>query len=118
MTTLDSSAVARFVAASPAWRFCEDRGGVIERSFVFDSFLEAFAFMTRVALIAERLGHHPEWRNVYNRVDVLLTTHDAGGLSDKDVALSRMIDRLEGACASRDASSLREATILSRCTPC
>lgn len=63
----------------------------IRRSWVFRDFLDAFSFMTRVALLAEKADHHPEWFNVYNRVDVLLTTHDAGGLSMRDVELARAI---------------------------
>ena len=64
--------------------------GDLERAFA--DFTQAFAFMTRVALAAEKADHHPEWFNVYNRVDIVLSTHDAGGLSDKDVALARYID--------------------------
>ena len=63
----------------------------IRRSWKFADFVEAFAFMTRVALLAEKADHHPEWFNVYNRVDVTLTTHDAGGLSMRDVAFARAI---------------------------
>ncbi len=62
--------------------------------FKFQDFNEAFGFMTRVALLAEKADHHPEWRNVYNRVEILLTTHDAGGLSTRDVALAQAIDGL------------------------
>ena len=64
----------------------------IQRSLKFADFTQAFAFMTRVALAAEKADHHPEWSNVYNRVEIVLSTHDAGGLSDKDVALAKFID--------------------------
>lgn len=68
----------------------------IQRSFKFKSFTEAFAFMTRVALIAEKMDHHPEWFNVYNRVDITLSTHDAGGLSERDIKLAKLIDAAAG----------------------
>lgn len=70
--------------------------GAMERSFRFKDFSQAFAFMARVALAAEKAGHHPDWSNSYNRVTIRLTTHDAGGLSEKDVALARAIDRIAG----------------------
>src|SRR3546814_4803588 len=66
----------------------------ITRSFRFDDFNGAFGFMAQVALLAEKADHHPEWFNVYNRVDILLTTHDADGLSNRDVKLARKIDAL------------------------
>ncbi|QYJ08044.1 4a-hydroxytetrahydrobiopterin dehydratase [Qipengyuania flava] len=69
-------------------------GKAIERTFEFADFSQAFAFMTRVAMIAETRDHHPEWFNVYNRVEVTLTTHDAGGLSLRDVKMARKIDAL------------------------
>jgi 4a-hydroxytetrahydrobiopterin dehydratase len=75
----------------PAWTYDEARRG-ISRSFRFHDFSEAFAFMTRVALAAEQADHHPEWSNVWNRVDILLTTHSAGGLTRKDVELAKRID--------------------------
>ena len=62
--------------------------------FTFGDFNAAFGFMTRVAILAEKADHHPEWSNVYNRVDIVLTTHDAGGLSQRDVDLARAIDAL------------------------
>ena len=71
------------------WTRADD---AIERELVFSSFAEAFAFMTRVAIEAEKRNHHPEWRNVYNRVWIRLTTHDAGGLSPLDVELAHVVD--------------------------
>lgn len=65
----------------------------IEKRFVFADFVEAFSFMTRIALVAERMDHHPEWANVYKTVDILLTTHDAGGVSLKDVTLALEIEK-------------------------
>ena len=75
------------------WDYDEARDALTRR-FVFADFVEAFGFMTRVAILAEKADHHPEWSNVWNRVDVLLTTHDAGGLSARDVALARAMDGL------------------------
>lgn len=77
----------------PEWNLRDD-ASAIYRSFRFADFSEAFAFMTRVALLAERDNHHPEWSNVYNRVEITLTTHDAGGLSRRDVNMAWAIDRL------------------------
>jgi 4a-hydroxytetrahydrobiopterin dehydratase len=72
----------------------DDARDALTRQFLFSDFVEAFGFMAQVALIAEKADHHPEWSNVYNRVDILLTTHDAGGLSARDVALAKAIDAL------------------------
>ena len=79
----------------PGWTLRDD-ASAIYRSFRFADFSEAFAFMTRVALLAEKDNHHPEWSNVYNRVEITLTTHDARGLSQRDVNLAWAIDRLIG----------------------
>jgi len=72
----------------PGWTEVDGREA-IARSFVFKDFNEAFGFMTRVALVAEKADHHPEWRNVYKTVEVVLTTHDAGGVTSRDVDLAR-----------------------------
>ncbi|MEO6152216.1 MAG: 4a-hydroxytetrahydrobiopterin dehydratase [Croceibacterium sp.] len=77
----------------PEWTQRGD-GLAIERKFAFADFSAAFAFMTRVALLAEAHDHHPEWSNVYNRVAITLTTHDAGGLSERDITMARAIDAL------------------------
>ncbi|MBK1634917.1 4a-hydroxytetrahydrobiopterin dehydratase [Rhodovulum adriaticum] len=71
-----------------------ERADAIARTYVFDDFVHAFGFMTRVALEAEKMDHHPEWRNVYATVEVTLTTHDAGGLTMKDIALARRMEAL------------------------
>ncbi|MBK6939242.1 MAG: 4a-hydroxytetrahydrobiopterin dehydratase [Planctomycetes bacterium] len=73
----------------PQWTVAE---GKLHRAFRFTDFAEAFAFMTRVAALAERANHHPEWSNVWNRVTIDLVTHDAGGITAKDVELARAID--------------------------
>lgn len=77
----------------PDWDH-DDARDAITRSFTFDNFSQAFAFMTQVALLAEKANHHPEWSNVWNRVDILLTTHDAGGLSYRDIDMAQAIDAL------------------------
>jgi len=81
----------RLLPTLDGWTVDEARDG-IRKQYRFADFRQAFAFMTRVALLAEKADHHPEWSNVYNRVDVLLTTHDADGLSMRDVDLARAID--------------------------
>jgi 4a-hydroxytetrahydrobiopterin dehydratase len=75
------------------WTLLDDRDALYRR-FVFKTFSEAWGFMNRVALLAEAQDHHPEWANVYNRVDIVLTTHDADGLSVRDVTLARAINAL------------------------
>ena len=81
------------LAAVPEWTLLPDRDA-IQRSLTFADFNQAFGFMTRVALLAEKMDHHPEWSNVYNRVEILLTTHDCNGLSARDVTLAQAIDHL------------------------
>jgi 4a-hydroxytetrahydrobiopterin dehydratase len=81
------------LAALPEWTVEPVRDG-ITRTFKFTDFVEAFGFMTRVAILAEKADHHPEWSNVYSRVEILLTTHDAGGLSQRDIDLATQIDAL------------------------
>jgi 4a-hydroxytetrahydrobiopterin dehydratase len=81
------------LARLPGWRLVEGRDA-IARSFHFPDFSAAFGFMARVALAAEKLDHHPEWSNVYNRVEVVLATHDANGLTMRDIALAEVMDRI------------------------
>ena len=76
----------------PLWRSHEGDRPAIERKLVFADFNAAFGFMTRVALLADKVDHHPEWFNVYNRVEVVLTTHDAGGVTRRDLDMARFID--------------------------
>ncbi|GGF30436.1 putative pterin-4-alpha-carbinolamine dehydratase [Aliidongia dinghuensis] len=83
------------LAELTGWTVVPERDA-IRKSFKFGDFVGAFGFMTRVALLAEKADHHPEWSNVYNRVEILLTTHDASGLSARDVALAKAIDALLG----------------------
>ena len=86
---------AAALADLPRWRFDQERNG-IAATFTFPDFPAAFAFMTRAALYAERVDHHPDWRNVWNRVDILLTTHDAGGVTRKDIDFARTVEALVG----------------------
>jgi 4a-hydroxytetrahydrobiopterin dehydratase len=90
---LDAAERAAALKSLPRWRDMPGRDA-INRSIAFPDFNAAFAFMTRVALMAEKMDHHPEWFNVYNRVDVTLATHDCGGVSDRDVKLAAFIDSI------------------------
>ena len=87
---LSQTAVDSLLAELPEWTLRAD-GKAIARTFKFEDFNQAFAFMTRVALYADKHDHHPEWSNVYNRVEITLTTHDADGLSANDAAMARAI---------------------------
>ena len=91
MAVLSESERAEALAGLAGWSFDAARNGIARR-FTFADFSEAFAFMTRVALAAEKADHHPDWSNVWNRVDVLLSTHDAGGVTQKDIALAKAIE--------------------------
>jgi 4a-hydroxytetrahydrobiopterin dehydratase len=100
MSKLTAERARELLAALSEWQFDEARGA-IRRRFVFADFAQAFAFMTQVALAAEKRDHHPEWSNVYNRVEVVLTTHDAGGLTEKDIDLARVCDAAFARIAGR-----------------
>jgi 4a-hydroxytetrahydrobiopterin dehydratase len=84
---------AALATTLPDWKPADNRDA-LQRSFRFEDFRSAFGFMTQVALAAERGDHHPEWFNVWNRVDITLSTHDAGGLSKRDVDLAHVIDQI------------------------
>ena len=84
--------VAEALKGLPNWRKADDARPAIARSLTFADFNAAFGFMTRVALYADKADHHPEWFNVYNRVEMTLTTHDADGLSARDAAMARVIE--------------------------
>jgi 4a-hydroxytetrahydrobiopterin dehydratase len=99
MKPLDAAQVAQHLKALPLWRHLPEGGGSIARDFRFADFTQTFAFMTQVALFAERMDHHPEWSNVYNRVSIKLNTHDAGGLTMNDIELARRIDGAAAAFA-------------------
>ncbi|GAB4576165.1 MAG: 4a-hydroxytetrahydrobiopterin dehydratase [Rhodothalassiaceae bacterium] len=88
---LTPSERAKTLAELPSWQPVEGRDAIM-RTFRFRDFNEAFGFMSRVALLAEKMDHHPEWFNVYDRVEVTLTTHDAGGLSRRDIAMAHAME--------------------------
>jgi Pterin-4a-carbinolamine dehydratase len=95
MAKLSESERDAALAGLAGWTYDPARNG-IAKSLTFTDFGEAFAFMTRVALEAEKADHHPDWSNVWNRVDILLNTHSEGGVTKKDIALAKRIDEISG----------------------
>lgn len=93
MKKLDGKERERLLPTVGGWTYDTTRDAITKR-LVFVDFVAAFGFMARVALLAEKADHHPEWSNVWNRVDILLTTHDAGGLSLRDIKLAGAIDAI------------------------
>jgi 4a-hydroxytetrahydrobiopterin dehydratase len=87
---LDGEAVETLLAIRPGWSLAND-GLSVSATLEFSNFVEAFGFMSEIAIEAEKMDHHPEWSNVWNRVVISLTTHDAGGLTERDIALARAI---------------------------
>lgn len=97
---LEGAARQAALQSLPGWQEARD-GEAIAKTFLFADFNAAFGFMTRVALEAEKADHHPEWFNVYNRVEITLTTHDAGGVSARDVALATFIETAAAALGGK-----------------
>jgi 4a-hydroxytetrahydrobiopterin dehydratase len=93
--------VEQVLASLPSWRSHPGDRPAIARNLAFADFNAAFGFMTRVALLADKVDHHPEWFNVYNRVDIVLTTHDAGGVTQRDVDMARFIDEAAAALGAK-----------------
>jgi len=91
MKKLPANAARQQVAELADWRY-DESAGAISRKFAFADFAQAFSFMTEIALAAEKRDHHPDWSNGYNKVEVTWTTHDAGGLTELDIALARVCD--------------------------
>lgn len=91
MRPLETTAIETWLSTHPDWRL---QDGLLSRSLRFDGFNSAWGFMCRVALLAEQQNHHPEWGNVYDRVEIALTTHDAGGITQRDLTLAESIDGL------------------------
>jgi 4a-hydroxytetrahydrobiopterin dehydratase len=92
---LSADARKMALAKLPGWSEAAGRDAITKK-FVFKDFNQAFGFMTRAALVAEKMDHHPEWFNVYKTVEVTLATHDAGGVTERDIALAEAMDRLAG----------------------
>jgi 4a-hydroxytetrahydrobiopterin dehydratase len=88
---LSPAEIEERLAHLPDWGLDQHK---LFRHFVFENFIEAFGFMAQVALLAETMNHHPEWSNAWNRVEIYLTTHDAGGISERDFTLAKQIDSL------------------------
>jgi 4a-hydroxytetrahydrobiopterin dehydratase len=91
MKKLDAKARAAAMKTLKGWKDVKGRDAITKK-FQFENFSEAFAFMTRVALLAEKMDHHPEWFNVYNKLEVTLSTHDAGGVTQNDVAMAKAME--------------------------
>jgi 4a-hydroxytetrahydrobiopterin dehydratase len=89
---LDEAALTQALQSLPLWTLSPDRPAIVRR-FQFADFSTAWSFMTRLALLAEKFDHHPEWSNVYGRVDLLLTTHDVGGITALDIEFARLADQ-------------------------
>lgn len=87
---LTEAQIQQTLAELPEWRYHEDK---LQRTFTFADFSQAWGFMSRVALMAEKMDHHPDWSNVYNTVHVALSTHDAGGVTELDLQLARHMNR-------------------------
>lgn len=100
MKTLTNDERRELGTKLPGWKVVDGRDA-ITRSFVLADFGAAFGLMTRVALVAEKMDHHPEWSNVYNRLEITLATHDAGGLTARDVALAEAIDAIAATTPQR-----------------
>ena len=92
---LDDSEIHQELGELTNWQLVEGRSAIF-RQFKFKNFNEAFGFMTRAALLAEKMNHHPEWSNIYGSVDVTLSTHDAGGVTELDMKLAKAMDRFAG----------------------
>ena len=98
---LESDKLEPLLATLPHWKLNPERGGSLTREFRFHDFAQAIGFMSQVAVHAEKRDHHPEWFNVYNRVEVTLTTHDVHGLSMQDIDMALLMDRIAAALAGQ-----------------
>lgn len=103
MHKLNETERAQALQALPAWQY-DARRGAITHTYLFADFSQAFGFMAQVALAAEKHNHHPEWSNVYNRVNITWTTHDVDGLSTNDIALARWCDQVAAQCGAKEVA--------------
>ena len=88
---INQTQINSFIEKNPSWNIYNK---TIKKEFEFDNFIEAFSFMTKVAFFSEKMNHHPNWQNTYNKVTIELTTHDMGGISTNDIKLAEVIDQL------------------------
>ena len=109
MTRPSKGPLETVLAQLPAWSAAPGDRDAIRRAIAFPNFSLAFGFMSRVAMEAEKLDHHPEWSNVYGRVEILLTTHDAGGVTDLDLRLAKFIDLAVMSSGAFEPNPVREA---------
>ena len=91
VSLIDKNQLAYFIEHNPSWTIYNK---TIKKEFKFDNFIEAFGFMSKVALLSEKMDHHPDWQNTYNKVKINLTTHDQGGITTNDIKLAESIDKL------------------------
>ena len=95
MAPIDDGSLDHALRHLPQWT-CDRNAGKLHREYLFDDFAQAFGFMAEMAVMSERANHHPEWFNVYNRVDITFTTHDAGGLTERDIDFAQWVDGIAG----------------------
>ena len=91
VSLLDQNQLDYFIGKNPSW-IIDNK--MIKKEFKFDTFIDAFGFMSKVALLSEKMDHHPDWQNTYNKVKINLTTHDKGGITNNDINLAESIDKL------------------------
>ena len=91
VSLIEQNQLDSFLEKNPSWIIANKK---IKREFKFDNFIDAFGFMTKVALLSEKIDHHPDWQNIYNKVKINLTTHDKGGITTNDIKLAEAIDKL------------------------
>ena len=91
MSLIDTNQIDHFIQSNPSWTVYNKS---IKKEFKFDNFIQAFGFMSKVALLSEKMDHHPNWQNTYNKVTIELTTHDKGGITTNDIKLAESIDKL------------------------